>query len=191
MLLTPRRAGVSSFVKAGAYWALDNDCYNGLFNEGDWLGKLEALEDYKAHCLFVTVPDARLSGPRTLELFEKWAPRLRPLGYPLALVTQDGMGTDDLPWGSFDALFIGGSDTHRGSRGTAGALMAKALSLGLWLHIGRVNSPSAILKYGRANSWDGTCPAINPSAVPDLIRAVRQVRLSQQSPTLFDLEEAI
>jgi hypothetical protein len=63
--------------------------------------------------------------------------RIRAVGYPAALVAQDGL--EDLPicWSSFDALFLGG--TTRWKLGSAAARFAQqARQRGVWVHMGRV-----------------------------------------------------
>lgn len=92
----------------------------------------------------------------TLHLFRVYAHIPRELGYPVAMVTQDGMTPDDVPWSLLDTLFIGGSQYHKRGR-EAEALGTEAKRLGKWVHIGRVQSGQTMVKYWPwADSFDGT-----------------------------------
>lgn len=43
-------------------------------------------------------------------------PRIRALGFPAAIVAQNGLEYLDVPWDTFDVLFIGGNDAWKFSR---------------------------------------------------------------------------
>ena len=75
----------------------------------------------------------------TLARFVVWEPLLREVGLPIALVGQDGAESLELPWGRFDALFLGGS-TEWKLGPHAAALAREAKRRGLWVHMGRCNT---------------------------------------------------
>lgn len=90
-------------------------------------------------CLFVVVPDVVGNAQATLHLFDEWWQEVDESCQPKALVAQDGMEYLDVPWGCFDALFIGGSTAWKLSAASAD-LCREAKARGKWLHMGRVNS---------------------------------------------------
>ncbi len=144
-------------------WAVDNGCYSQpqkYSNDGylSWLGKL----DYKK-CLFATAPDVVGDAEATLERTVTMLPRIRALGYKVAFVAQDGAKIDGLPWSDFDCLFIGGTNKFKLSQ-AAGDLIAHALHLGKWVHMGRVNSYKRIRLANvlGVHSVDGTYLSFGP-----------------------------
>ena len=119
-----------------APWAIDNGAFGG-FNFG-WFENLLALhEHHRDRCLFVTVPDIVGSARRTLEVFDRWAPRLE--GWRLALACQDGQEDLPMPWDQIDAVFIGGSTNWKGSLAAVQIIQAAKL-LGKHVHVGRINT---------------------------------------------------
>ena len=87
-------------------WAIDNGAFSSF--DAKTFGALLDRESHRAErCLFVTVPDVVGSARRTLEVFERWAPRLN--GWRLALACQDGQESLPIPWDEIAAVFIGGS----------------------------------------------------------------------------------
>ena len=90
-----------------------------------------------AYIKWITAPDKVANAEITLDLFDRWYPRIRHL--PLALVGQDGMEDKELPWSHFDCFFIGGSTRWKLSD-TARSLAIEAKRRGKRLHMGRVNS---------------------------------------------------
>jgi hypothetical protein len=104
-------------------------------------------------------------------------PRIRALGYPAALVAQDGLEHLDIDWTAFDALFLGASTAWK--LGPAAAdLTARAREHGLTTHMGRVNSLRR-LRYAAsigAQSVDGTYLAYGPQRnLPTLLRWLEQL----------------
>ena len=138
MLVTPRdRKTPEKAVEVGAAWAIDNFAYT------DWRVRpfINLLNDYEKipGCLWCAAPDVPKDAAATLQKFPVWQEIIRSYGYPVALVTQDGMQSEDVPWSLVDCLFIAGSDEWR--FGTPGiALIQEAKRLGKQIHIGRVNS---------------------------------------------------
>jgi hypothetical protein len=117
-------------------WAIDNRAFTG-FDADAFLALLKRYTPHRDHCLFVTVPDVVGSARRTLEVFERWAPRL--VGWPLALVCQDGQENLPVPWDAINAVFIGGSTNWKGSDSVVQIVQAAQL-LGKHVHVGRVNA---------------------------------------------------
>jgi len=147
-----------------AYWCADNGCYGkGYPGDDGWLEWLEKLADRADSCLFATAPDVVGDAAATLERSRPFLPQIRELGYPAALVAQDGLEDLPVPWDELDVLFIGG--TTEWKLGSAVPLLvAEAKSRGKWVHCGRVNSERRY-KYARAigcDSADGTYLAFGP-----------------------------
>lgn len=136
----------------------------------------------KGRFLFATAPDVVADWPRTWELSRGALPLIRALGYPAAIVAQDGMTRlpDTDTW---DVLFIGGSTAWKlGNQ--AERLIAEAKSLGRWVHVGRVNSWKRMRRVQSmgADSADGTCLAFNP---PQYVREIgRWLARAESYPTL-------
>jgi hypothetical protein len=99
-----------------------------------------------------------------LDLSAPFLPQIRKLGYPAALVAQDGLESLEVPWSDFDVLFLGGSTGWKLGEHAA-ALTAKAVSQGKWVHMGRVNSFKRITyaKQIGCTSSDGTYISFGPS----------------------------
>lgn len=157
---------MANAIPEGAVWAGDNGCYPaGEFDWGAyerWLGRVP-LE----RCLFLVVPDKPFDAEGTIQRFEQWHKHVSSVGRPVAFVTQDGMGTEDVPWGDIDAVFVGGSTEWKTGH-ESGALISEAQRRGKWCHMGRVNSlrrlqaaysmgcdsvDGTFLKYGPRTNW--------------------------------------
>jgi hypothetical protein len=128
---------VRPLAAAGLAWAADNAAFSG-FDPGAFCALLGRIAGAPG-CRFVACPDVVGDAAATLRLFEVWQPVLAALGLPVALVGQDGAERLALPWGRFQALFLGGSTAWKLGPGAA-ALAAEAKRRGLWLHLGRCNS---------------------------------------------------
>lgn len=125
------------------YWAADNGCFSELFGKGfdehrwfDWLAGLstngrlrwgcwgfdhesrvldtdDALEPMG--CLFATAPDVVCDMAATWERSLPWFQKIRQLGFPVALVAQNGLESFAPAWDEcdrWDCLFIGGGCPH-------------------------------------------------------------------------------
>lgn len=150
-LLSPRQfSRAYDTAEAGIPWAADNDCFQRLDADA-YRRMLDAIHGLPG-CKFVTAPDVVGDWRRTRELWDEWQPELSAAWLPMAYVAQDGQPIDRLPWGSFDALFIGGTTEFKLSA-EAEALGRKAKRMGLWLHMGRVNSRKRF-DYARATGCD-------------------------------------
>jgi hypothetical protein len=152
----------------GATWALDNGCFNARWTPGRWLAALDRHAGTPG-CLFAVVPDVVADSAATDALWCRWwhAPAVR--GYRTAYVAQDGC--DAIPPGA-DALFIGGSTEWKLGSEAAG-LARYAKQLGLWVHMGRVNSLRRLRLAALigCDSVDGTYLAFGPDRnLPTLLR---------------------
>lgn len=138
-------------------YALDNGAFTAWKNGERWkrVGFLELVE--KAVRLgraprWIVVPDAVGDRRRTLELWSEWATTLREwYGFPLAFACQDGMQPEDVPPAA-DVLFIGGTTAWKW------ASLPMWCATGRRVHVGRVNSPSALFRCRElgVESIDGT-----------------------------------
>lgn len=123
----------------GQVWAADNGRYASPkdYTDEAFLAWLRAMP--AELCLFATAPDVVGDARATLDLSRPMFERIREAGYRVALVAQDGLERLVVPWGAFDALFIGGTTRWKLSE-AAHELGAAAKTRGKWLHMGRVNS---------------------------------------------------
>lgn len=157
----------------GRIWGLDN----GAFSDFDANAFTDALERYRGvpGCRFVTCPDVVGDALTTLRKFRLWAPMIRALGYPVALVAQDGLTVEATPWDAIDALFIGGTTAWKLSR-QADELLAYASARGKWRHVGRVNSRRRIEHvWGRCDSIDGSGFSWFPKRIGLALRWFREL----------------
>lgn len=164
-----------------AGWAADNGCFTeaGWTVDG-WWSWLERLNP--AGCLFATAPDVVGDAQATIDRSAEWLPRIRALGFPAALVAQDGLEHLPVPWADFDVLFVGGSTEWKLSPPCAD-LMAQAKARGMHVHVGRVNSWKRLHRsaLAGADTVDGTFVRFGPAVrVPEMVGWVR--RLADHPP---------
>lgn len=153
-------------------WAADNDQYGEATTIEAWWSWLTRQDP--AGCLFATAPDVVGDWPASWERSRPWLPRIRALGFPAALVAQDGMTVVNMraTADEWDCLFIGGTTRWKESH-TVVELVAAAHALGKPVHAGRVNSYRRFAHFAAlgVRSCDGTfltrAPDIN---VPRLLR---------------------
>jgi len=94
----------------GVAWCADNGCFGkGYPGDRGWFGWLAKNARQSKTCLFATAPDVVGDGPATLTRSLPLMPLIRGLGYPAALVAQNGLEFLPIPWVQFDVLFIGGT----------------------------------------------------------------------------------
>lgn len=152
---TPKQANIRP---AGVVWCADNGCFGkGYPGDEKWLMWLDKHSRSAPDCWFATAPDVVGDARATLERSLPHLPRIREMGYPAALVSQDGLHELSVPWGEFDVMFIGGSDAWKLGY-EAARLAAESISRGKPVHMGRVNSYKR-LSYARSigcRSADGT-----------------------------------
>ena len=127
LMIQPETVRYAKHIGSYASWAMDNGCYSkqGEFNGERFLRDLDRIvqETDGAHekCLFATAPDvfdpvAKKGDPvATLKRSAPYYQKIRETGAPVALVAQDGLQNmiEEIPWGEFDVLFIGGSDEFK------------------------------------------------------------------------------
>lgn len=161
-------------------WAADNAAFVG-FDAVAFRSMLRRLRGM-AGCRFVAAPDVVSDAVATWRLFGQWAPEIRSAGHPVALVAQDGLSADAVPWHAIDALFIGGSTGWKLSA-TVDALLAEAARRGKWRHIGRVNTLRRVQHFaGRCESFDGSGFSRFPRRIA---MAERWIGQSEAQPRLF------
>lgn len=143
-------------------WAADNDCFQGL-HAVRWMRFLAKIVESGSRPRFVACPDVVADAYETWRLYSLWAPVLRSLGLPVALVLQDGLekfkNAARLPstWDEIDAVFVGGSTKWKEGEHVV-ALIQEAKTRGKWVHVGRVNSLRRIQRFAElgADSFDGS-----------------------------------
>jgi hypothetical protein len=134
--------GYGARVDRYRHWAADNGCFRAQWDELTWLRWLEKLP--RERCLFAVAPDVYPDAAATLRRSLEFAPLIRELGFPVALVAQDGAENLAIPWPEIDCLFIGGErlpDPRREWKvgEAARGLAREARRQGKWVHMGRVN----------------------------------------------------
>lgn len=175
MMATPSEGRSPAMAKV---WAADNGCFGkGYPGDEGYLAWLAKHAEHAPRCLFATAPDVVGDAAATLTRSAPFYAPIKALGYPVALVAQDGLTPDAVPWSQIDALFIGGSTAWKlGSE--ARTLIAEAKARGLFIHIGRVNSAKRT-RYAHlvgADSVDGTFLAFGPDTnLPKVKRWLREV----------------
>lgn len=158
---TPKQQNIR---EPSTVWCADNGCF-GKGYPGDveylaWLAKHQATAE---SCLFATAPDVVGDAKATLKRSAPFLPVIRALGYPAALVAQDGLENMPVPWDTFDVLFIGGSTDWKLGPDARG-LVAEAKARGKYVHMGRVNSGKRY-RYAHeigCDSVDGTALTFAP-----------------------------
>lgn len=141
--------------------AADNGCFGGKWVEEkhlDWLDRCD-----RDRCLFAVAPDVYGDAVGSLERGARYFDLIRDMGFPVAVVAQDGAEKLPFPWDDFDVLFLGGVKTRRPRdewklSPAAESLARRARAHGKWVHMGRVSS---LYRMKRAremgcNSADGT-----------------------------------
>jgi hypothetical protein len=168
-------------IEPGIDWIADNAAYTGRYPGDDrYLTWLTARTVHRGRCGFAAAPDVVGDAAATWARSRPMLPRIRALGYPAALVAQDGLEHLDVDWTAFDALFLGGTTAWK--LGPAAArLAARARTHGLHVHLGRVNSLRR-LRYAAAigcHSADGTFLAYGPGRnLPTLLRWLTELDAS-------------
>ena len=159
-------------VPDGARWFADNGCYSDAFDQTRWW---RWLNEQPRTADFVVAPDVVADHQASIARSAPWLPKIRALGFSVALVAQNGMTVP--PWGDFDVLFIGG-DTEWKLGHDAQMLTEAAVTRGVPVHMGRVNSYKR-LRIARdfgVTSADGTWLTYAPEpALWNLLRALRRL----------------
>lgn len=140
MLLTPNTGNVCP--EPGVIWAADNACFNG-FDEVRFRAFLKKLHG-RTDCLWVTAPDVVADSVETARLWREWRPAIAGAGLRPALVIQDGLTVEDVPWDEVGAIFVGGSTRYKLSE-TAAQIVGEGNRRNVWTHMGRVNTAKRLL----------------------------------------------
>jgi hypothetical protein len=170
---------------AGVTWLADNGCFGKGFDEVVWFKWLQRHSRDAKTCVCATAPDVVGDAQATLERSLPWLPKIRALGYPAALVAQDGLEHLEVPWDEFDVLFIGGTTEWKLSA-QARELVTEAKRRGKHVHCGRVNSLKRY-RYMEAigcDSVDGTYLVFGPDE--NLPKVLSWIRSLEETPALFD-----
>jgi len=151
-------------------YAIDNGCYASKvsFNLEKYLSFVSKLMTVANRPpLFTAAPDIVGDYLGTWRLTEPVLPGLRSIGARPALVCQDGLTAESVPWDAIDALFIGG--TTRWKMGHEVVKICQEAKLRrTWIHVGRVNNSERIRhchELLRADSIDGNAAAMNPRRI--------------------------
>ncbi len=190
MIATP---AAGNAVLPGVAWMADNSVFADRYpGNAAYLAWLAARAQHRPECRLVVAPDVVGNAVETLKRSVPMFPVIRAAGYPVALAAQDGLRDLTVPWGQFDALFIGGSTEWKVGP-EARELTAQAKSRGLWVHMGRVNSLRR-LQYATdigCDSADGTYLAFGPDVnLPKLLRWLDIVNGETTVSRASDLEAA-
>lgn len=161
-------------LEEGWWWCADNGVFGGSYpGDDEFLAWLKTLRPHADRCLFAVAPDVVGDFFATWKRSYEMLQRIRDLGFPAAIVAQDYMEIcDRWDWDDFDALFIGGSTAWKLSPAAAN-LARCARSLGLHVHVGRVNSDTRYqwtCQVAGADSADGTYLTYGPDLLlPDVL----------------------
>jgi hypothetical protein len=137
-------------------YALDNGAFAAWrkkepWDEAKFFRLLDKAKEARYKPLWVIVPDVVADREGTLRKWDKYAPRVKEYGFPLAFAVQDGMIRQDVPEETA-VVFVGGSTAWKWS--TIGAWTA-------WfkrVHVGRVNTLPRLMDCEErgVESIDGT-----------------------------------
>ena len=176
---------------SSSYYGADNACFSkgDAFDAPSWLSWLEGLP--LDRCLFATLPDVVGDAAATIARSMPYTDQVRRMGFPAALVAQDGLEDLVVPWDDIDCLFLGGSTEWKLSP-AARDLSLEARSRGKWVHMGRVNSARRVriaATFG-ADSVDGTFLAFEDKAGTNHRRLFGWLDEVNVRPGYADLEVA-
>ena len=170
----------------GLPWAADNGCFSQPETYTDERYRKWLDRQPREGCLFATAPDVVGDAVATLERAYPMLCQIRTLGYPVALVMQDGMTPEMVPWDDIDAIFIGGTTDWKLGPDVP-LLVEQARKRNKWVHMGRVNSWSRF-DYARSigcDSVDGTVLRFDPS------RPVKEwMERAEREPHIWSAKEA-
>jgi hypothetical protein len=106
-LASPQNRGTAMLIE-GRPWGGDCGAFTGVFDEAAYFHWLARMQRFQDTCLFVVVPDVVCNAAATLAFFRRYAPRVREMGFPIALVAQNGLRP--FQEGVFDDLNAGHND---------------------------------------------------------------------------------
>lgn len=137
--LTPRTGNSLKTLK-DFIWASDNAAFN-QFDEKAFIKMLNKIKGSQTK--FVCCPDVVGDGEKTLSLFFEWHQIIKGYDLPVALVLQNGMKKEKIPFDLVDAIFIGGDDEFKLGNEVR-EIVKEAKKKNIWVHMGRVNSNKRI-----------------------------------------------
>lgn len=150
---------------AGVAWCADNGCFGkGYPGDEAWLAWLrDQAKNSPETCVFAVAPDVVGDAVATLERSAPWLAEIRALGLPAALVAQNGLESLDIPWDTFDVLFIGGTTEWKLGR-HARDITRQAKTHSKAVHMGRVNTRRRwrYAEHIGCDSVDGTLLTFGP-----------------------------
>lgn len=150
------------------------DYRNGVpFDDSAFLGDVLDLVDLPEgrRPAFVTLPDEVAGGLRSLALSMSWLARVGRLPLRWALVVQDDMSPDDIPWEApFDVIFVGGSTGWK--LRTMASWARVAHQQGRACHVGRVGSAKRLraARIDGADSVDSALPLFGECNLAPFLR---------------------
>jgi hypothetical protein len=162
-LLTP----LTAYRNCSRVFGIDNGAYSG-FDEQKFVKLLKRESHCKHECLFVCIPDQVGSHVETLNMWERY--KHLADGWKRAFVAQDGFG--GLP-SDADALFLGGTTQFKDSK-EADEIVLYALSIGIHVHIGRVNQHKRFWHFHDLGAH--TCDGSGVSRFGEKIDMIRNKR---------------
>lgn len=182
LMAQPRSYGPDTY--SGWTWAADNGCFTEAWDPDQWVDWLDRARPIGG-CLFAVCPDVVGDAPATRQRLHEWAPIIRDLGYPVAWAAQNGATIGSAPWDEIDAVFIGG-DTAWKLGHQAETIVRHAKGLGLWAHVGRVNTlrRMRIVQSWGTDSIDGTILKYGPDI--NTARLARALGAVNTQPTLLE-----
>lgn len=187
LLVTPHQPfGIQHALDSEYRFAVDNGAFGAKgFSWSLFWRLLERCQGSDPY--FVAVPDVVADRALTLQQFAEYGPKIRQMGFKIALVTQDQMTVEDIELEAFDALFVGGSDRFKFSRQSY-QICQTVKQAGKLLHIGRVNSYQKLVL---AQEWGAdTVDGLNWSRFTEvkLAKGVRWLEYLHTQPRLFELQ---
>jgi hypothetical protein len=206
----------NNLLEPGVPWCADNGIYSRSYpGDGGYLGWLRRLPGH-ADCQFAVAPDVVADHDATLERSWPMLRRIRETVGSVALCAQNGATPDDLPWEYIDVIFLAGiveclrcdympavTDLPMKScpnghvltewkvGAIAEAIAAEGKARGKWVHMGRVNTLSRLIRASRmgCDSADGTFLAYGPDVnLARMLRYLRSVKHDQAQLSLFDMD---
>lgn len=148
--LTRYRACTFNHIQYG----LDNGAFTD-FNEVAWRTMVgEGLADEL--CLWIAMPDIVGDWDTTLEQFWHYQESTKTPPEKSAIVLQDNLILDQIPWDDITCIFLGGTDLFKKSHlAFEAVLQAKAKKK--WVHVGRVNTRKNVARwFDFADTIDGS-----------------------------------
>jgi hypothetical protein len=166
-IITPAQG--NKLETAFPMWCADNGCFGkGYPGDKGFLAWLDGLRPHLDRCWFAVAPDVVSDAAATLARSVPFLPAIRAMGYRPAFVAQNGCTPGMVPWNSISVLFLGGSKecvpcgfirpitvadremkrcpccgrllTEWKLSAAARLLAAEAISRGIDVHMGRLNS---------------------------------------------------